>query len=126
MDNTYFEELLEEKDRELRWAEESIEACQREIYRLHNVCRRYEEEMRISEKCELLSIEDVLKRLGAQIAFTTERDSEKVFTQEGKIAYEDLKKMLLVVGKVTGIDMRKIIGLLDDVVLQNEDKSELS
>lgn len=126
MDNTYFEELLEEKEKELRRAEEAIEACQKEIHRLRNVCRSYEEEMRISENCEQFSIEDVLKRLGAHIAITTEGDSEKVFTQEGKIAYEDLKKILLVVEKVTGIDVRKIIGLLDDLVLQNEDQIELS
>lgn len=111
-----YEELLEEKAREVERAENGLIECQREIHRLRNVCRSYEEEREIKQEWELLSIEDILKRLGAKISFTMEEDSEKTFTQEGRKAYEDLKKILWAIEKITEIDMQKVIGQLDSMV----------
>lgn len=111
-----YDELLEEKDREFERAENQLIECQREIHRLRSVCRSYEEEIEIKQEWELFSIEDILKRLGARISFTTEDDAEKTFTQEGEKAYEDLKKILLAIEKVTGIDMQKVIERLNNIV----------
>lgn len=42
MDNSYYEEELEEKDKEINLLETQLDQCQREIRRLHSVCRDYQ------------------------------------------------------------------------------------
>lgn len=64
-----YEELLSEKEKEIEQLEVQVEQCQQEIRRLYNVCRCYEKEIR--QEWELVSFEDILKRLGVEVSFTT-------------------------------------------------------
>lgn len=78
-----YEELLSEKEREIGQLEFQIEQCQQEIRRLRNVCRYYEKERDIRQECELVSFEDILKRLGAEVPFSIGQGSEILFTEDG-------------------------------------------
>lgn len=47
MDNLFYEEELEKKDREISILEENLNAAWAEIRRLHGVCREYQEEIEL-------------------------------------------------------------------------------
>lgn len=121
-----YEELLEEKNKELEQTETQLLACQQEIRRLRSICRNYEQDREINKEWQIADIEDILERLGARILWSVETKSEKAFTEEGKRAYKDLKSILLAVGNLTGMDMRNVIRLLEDIVLQKEEDMEIS
>ena len=119
------EELLEEKNKELEQLETQLLTCQQAIRRLRSVCRDYEQEREINSNWKLSSLEDILKRLGAQIPYSEEKKSKSPFTKEGEKAYDDLKKILSAVGNLMGTDMKKIINLLEDAAIQKQNDLEL-
>lgn len=118
------EELLEEKNKELEQLETQLLTCQQAIRRLRSVCRDYEQEREINSNWKLSSLEDILKRLGAQIPYSEEKKSKSPFTKEGEKAYDDLKKILSAVGNLMGTDMKKIINLLEDAAIQKQNDLE--
>ena len=119
------EELLEEKNKELEQLETQLLTCQQAMRRLRSVCRDYEQEREINSNWKLSSLEDILKRLGAQIPYSEEKKSKSPFTKEGEKAYDDLKKILSAVGNLMGTDMKKIINLLEDAAIQKQNDLEL-
>ena len=122
-----YEDLLAEKEREIEQMEFQIVECQREIRRLRNVCRCYEEEREIKQDWELLSLEDILKRLGAAVPFEMGQETEVLLTEDGKKAYADLKKILYAVERISGVEMKisKIVVLLDVMTAKNEEEAEI-
>lgn len=122
-----YEELLSEKEKEIEQLEFQIEQCQQEIRRLRNVCRYYEKERDIRQECELVSFEDILKRLGAEVPFSIGQGSEILFTEDGAKAYEDLKKILYAIQRIAGLGMNvsKVDGLLRILTAKGEEEAEI-
>lgn len=122
-----YEELLSEKEREIGQLEFQIEQCQQEIRRLRNVCRYYEKERDIRQECELVSFEDILKRLGAEVPFSIGQGSEILFTEDGAKAYEDLKKILYAIQRIAGLGMNdsKVDRLLRILTAKGEEEAEI-
>lgn len=122
-----YEELLSEKEKEIGQLEFQIEQCQQEIRRLRNVCRYYEKERDIRQECELVSFEDILKRLGAEVPFSIGQGSEILFTEDGAKAYEDLKKILYAIQRIAGLGMNvsKVDGLLRILTAKGEEEAEI-
>lgn len=122
-----YEELLSEKEKEIEQLEFQIEQCQQEIRRLRNVCRYYEKERDIRQECELVSFEDILKRLGAEVPFSIGQGSEILFTEDGAKAYEDLKKILYAIQRIAGLGMNvsKVDGLLRILTAKGEKEAEI-
>lgn len=122
-----YEELLSEKEKEIEQLEFQIEQCQQEIRRLRNVCRYYEKERDIRQECGLVSFEDILKRLGAEVPFSIGQGSEILFTEDGAKAYEDLKKILYAIQRIAGLGMNvsKVDGLLRILTAKGEEEAEI-
>ncbi len=122
-----YEELLSEKEKEIGQLEFQMEQCQQEIRRLRNVCRYYEKEREIRQEWGLVSFEDILKRLGAEVPFTTGQGSEILFTEDGAKAYEDLKKILYAIQRIAGLGMNvsKVDGLLSILMAKGEKEAEI-
>lgn len=122
-----YEELLSEKEKEIEQLEFQIEQCQQEIRRLRNVCRYYEKERDIRQECELVSFEDILKWLGAEVPFSIGQGSEILFTEDGAKAYEDLKKILYAIQRIAGLGMNvsKVDGLLRILTAKGEEEAEI-
>lgn len=78
------EELLEEKNKELEQLETQLLTCQQAIRRLRSVCRDYEQEREINSNWKLSSLEDILKRLGAQIPYSEEKNRKVHLQKKGK------------------------------------------
>lgn len=122
-----YEELLLEKEKEIEQLEFQMEQCQQEIRRLRNVCRCYEKERKIRQEWELVSFEDILKRLGAEVPFTIGQRREILFSEDGAKAYEDLKKILYAIQRIVGLGMNdsKVDRLLSILTAKGEKEAEI-
>lgn len=122
------DEELFEKEKEIERLEFQITECQREIRRLRNVCCNYEENREIRKEWRFSTIKDILKRLGAEQPYREPTGTDtKQFTEDGLKAFQDLKKMLYAIERITGKDM-DVLGihaLLEVLAAKDESSEEL-